>query len=57
MNKIEKQIDKEFKCKNNLFPTWSRCKTCDYYYSRYSVDYCLKNEIRNWTCYKVGLER
>lgn len=57
MKNIEKQINKNFKCKNDLFPRWLRCKTCEYYYSRYGIDSCLMREIRNWTQYKVGLER
>ena len=57
MNNIEKQIDKNFKCKTDLYCNWSRCKTCDYFYTRFGVDSCLKKEVRNWTRYKMGLER
>ena len=57
MTNIEKQINENFKCNEHLRPTWSRCKTCDYYYVTYTLDCCLMKELKDWTLYKAGLTK
>ena len=49
-------LNAEMLCDKEFSPI--RCKKCDYYYQKtrdnYTISRCLKEDIREWTLYRIA---
>ena len=56
----EWKIRKDFTCEKNFPITRWDCRDCPYFYEKDDYDivtlHCLKNEIREWTRYRIDHE-